>query len=371
MEPSAFPRFIQTDNATYLNTSPVNDVTVPPPKDYDMALKCIGISYAFFSVLGIVVNAKIIQTIHRYKKFRRKFTNLILMHMSMTHLLACTFLLPVYAIFLLFNSWIQINTVVCDVMGSFSCGLTLLSLGAITALNIDKYKAITQPLKHSPYVTKLRLGVFVSTVWILAVALVMTANFTGQHFHYDIFLGGCSFNFRPQTGSNIPSVALLCATFVLPTSILLVCYCRIFTIARTHRRHIVGLLHKVASDAQQVAVTSRLRRQSSFVDDYAAAGDRTAVGSILLVLGSYVLLYLPFGAVCIYGAVMREQPREVTLLVASLLFRAHPLVNALVYGFHNKIFTVKCCVARLKKLRRRLQRRQETIHRVETASFEL
>ena len=133
MEAVTFSRSIQVDNATYLNSTPVNDVTVPL-KDYDMALKCTGISYAFFSVLGIVVNAKIIQTIHRYKKFRRKFTNIILMHMSMTHLLTCAFLLPVYAIFLLFNSWIQINTVACDVMGSFSCGLTLLSLGAITAL---------------------------------------------------------------------------------------------------------------------------------------------------------------------------------------------------------------------------------------------
>ena len=98
-------------------------------------------------------------------------------------------------------------------------------------------------------------------------------------------------------------------------------------------------------------------RPSSFVDVYALAGDRKAVISILLIIGSFVICYLPFAGLCLYEAITHRKSPDTVAMTISTLFRSHPLVNGLVYAFHNKVVTKEQCRERFKEVRTSIKRR--------------
>ena len=323
--------------------------------NYGQALVIQGVVYLAIALFGGIVNAYITTFVVKYKKCRRKFSNVILLHMALTQLLMCIVVIPFYGFALLLRHKYHAGYKTCDVMGSISSGLTLLSLWTIVALNIDKYKTITVPLKHSTFATKPRTIAFILIVWLFTISTVIAIHLIGPKFKYNVYLGGCSLDYANHR-NNVASIMMLFAIFLIPTLILFIFYSRIFFIARTHRLHIVGLLHKLAFQAQ-VPVAPRMSRPSSFVDVYALAGDRKAVISIFLIIGSFVMCYLPFAGMCLYEAITHRKAPSVVLMTISTLFRSHPLVNALVYAFHNKILTKEKCRERFKEVRTSIKRK--------------
>ena len=180
----------------------------------------------------------------------------------------------------------------CTGIGTASSVLILLSLWTVVAINIDKYKTITSPLKYSTYTSNRRIFVFVIITHSFVILTVLIIHILGPNYKFSVVKGGCTLDFpdnenkltvlqynsnytskisstaagndtaeavlSAETGDNrsavlaslydiknIPCFVLLAATFLLPTLTLIICYSRIFQIARSHRMRIVRLFQQV------------------------------------------------------------------------------------------------------------------------------
>ena len=374
----------------------------------------VGLVYAFASLTSILINVYIVYCLIMHRThLLKKFNNCLLLHLGVSNLLSGALVSPAYAIALLKPEAWTPTPEACDWIGSISSSLILLSLCTVVGLNLDKYKTITLPLKYSTYTSSRRIVIFTTLTYAFAILTNAVILLVGPRYRFSAGKCGCSLDFRnyldsdnriykgntldpgvPSTAwqqklilysnntlnftslsnndnftstpnikprlqpgvnnfryfKNIPAFILLFTVFILPAVFLFVCYCKIFQIARSHRKGIVKLFQQVAIQIQApIAVATaaydstsaaditngcnnvitadkekaamKISRPSSFVEIYAILGDTKAVCTIAGILGTFCVCYLPFGAVCTYELITRKSvdyPRLVTLI--SLLF---------------------------------------------------
>ena len=313
-----------------------------------------GVFYILVFMTGTIINSYIILCVVLCSELRRKFSNVLLLHLCVANLVLCLLMAPINGILALKPSW-RLPHTACMVLGSISATFILVSMCTVLVINIDKYKTIVCPLSYSTYTTTRRVVLFVLSVWSFTLATLITIHTLGPNFNYSQNKGGCTLDFSVSQRINIAALILLSATFLLPTLIMTIFYIRIFQIARSHRKRIVNLFHKVAIQVQAPLTSAHIRRPSSFVEVYAMIGDTKAFCTISIIIGSFVVCYLPFGIVSLYEATVHKPVHPSLMLVASVLFRSCPVINALVYGGHNKILRGDTVVYQFRALRNKLQ----------------
>lgn len=107
------------------------------------------------------------------------------------------------------------------------------------------------------------------------------------------------------------------------------CYAHIFRIARTQSSRIAATMLRMVSVIQAPIAPST---QSSL-----SLRGTKAMGTILQLIGSFVLTYLPYAIIILYEVIFAEHANAVFVSIATTLFLAAPFTHAAIYGIRNQI----------------------------------
>ncbi|XP_042349425.1 histamine receptor H2a [Plectropomus leopardus] len=271
----------------------------------------------------------------------RCLTNCFIVSLAVTDLLLGLLVLPFSALLQLNKVW-PLGPAFCNFYISMDVMLCTASILTLLAISVDRYLAVTMPLRYASLVLPWRVAVAMASVWTVSVAVSFlpiqmgwnTVNGTVQNQGPWAEEGKCRFELnRPYALTD----SLL--TFYLPLVAMCWTYLRILRIARTQAKRIIS--------ARPTCVTSyncRNNTSSSFtvVSSITAVAlrEHKATMTLAAVIGAFVVCWLPYFILfTVLGIQEHPDPSEVEEFPIVLwLGYANSALNPILYGALNRDF---------------------------------
>ncbi|GFR69220.1 octopamine receptor beta-1R [Elysia marginata] len=193
-----------------------------------------------------------------------------------------------------------------------ACSVSLLTLSTIA---YDRHTALVSPLDYVVIMTSRRVRLLISLTWIYSAFVVWFPLLAGWHDN-PTQLVRCSADLLHGKAHAL----FLSAIFVPSCGVILVCYARIFTLARHHAQAIA-------------AVEFAVKRQVKFI-----MRDAKYAKTLALVIGVFLTLWLPYlvsmFVKLVAGATLSIWVQTYLMLIAVL----NSGINPWIYAFKNKEF---------------------------------
>ncbi|XP_033471296.2 trace amine-associated receptor 13c-like [Epinephelus lanceolatus] len=187
------------------------------------------------SLLTAALNLLVIISISHFKQLHTP-TNLLLLSLAVSDFFVG--LLMFFQIVLIDGCWI-FGDIMCAVYQYLSFIITSSSVTTIMLISADRYVAICYPLHYSTKVTHKRVQVCVCLCWIGSVIFqsLILQDILKQPDRYNSCIGECIIVLNSSAG-----LADAILTFIVPLSVIVVLYMRVFLVAvsqaRAMRSHI-------------------------------------------------------------------------------------------------------------------------------------
>ncbi|XP_043982283.1 histamine receptor H2a [Gambusia affinis] len=271
----------------------------------------------------------------------RCLTNCFIVSLAVTDLLLGLLVLPFSALLQLSDEW-PFGPVFCNFYISMDVMLCTASILTLLAISVDRYLAVTMPLRYASLVLPWRVTVALVSVWTVSVAVSFlpiqmgwnTVNGTVQNHGPWATERRCRFELnRPYVLTD----SLL--TFYLPLLAMCWTYLQILRIARAQAKRIIS--------ARPICITSYNCRNSPSTSTTLVSGvtavalrDHKATLTLAAVIGAFVVCWLPYFILfTVLGLKEHPDPGIVPEFPIVLwLGYANSALNPLIYGALNKDF---------------------------------
>lgn len=311
----------------------------PTPAHFDLVLNSSTVtsfprthgnhsSFAFQVTLALVLgvltlatissNAFVIATISQSRKLQTP-ANFLIASLAVTDLLVSVLVMPVCALYTVTHEW-TLGQIVCDIWLSSDITCCTASILHLCVIALDRYWAITDAVEYAKKRTQGRAAGMVATAWIIAISISLPPFFWRQVKAGE--LTTCTVN----TDHIFYTIYSTFGAFYIPTLLLIALYGRIYVEARKRilkqspkkagKR--LTSAHLITSSPASVASTSPLHcgRQELCSDTgslssdnqirvtvsdsllekkrISAARERKATKTLGIILGAYIICWLPF-----------------------------------------------------------------------------
>ncbi|KAF4522301.1 hypothetical protein B566_EDAN011011, partial [Ephemera danica] len=254
----------------------------------------------------------------------------------------------------------------CAVHGFLFTLLHPVALWTVCGLNCDRYYAISAPLHYTNLVSTRKVAACLGAAWVLALTMALPPLFLGGpgYRYTEQGAAGCAPHFEaPTVPAPVAAVwytgIYTVLTLLLPAALILGCNLKV----------LYRLLHRIASAIYEVTLSAQVtitHQRNPFYLQSQFRG-RSAVYSVLQLLGSLLLLYFPYYGVIMWEAVAATvlgttvptlPPDEADLstpvpaaaehqsnghvhphvvALASALLTCSPPINGFIYGVKSKV----------------------------------
>uniref|UniRef100_A0A0R3RLN2 G_PROTEIN_RECEP_F1_2 domain-containing protein n=1 Tax=Elaeophora elaphi TaxID=1147741 RepID=A0A0R3RLN2_9BILA len=230
-------RCILEDEGERTATSNVNDVNVVFQSKLYQIRELI--TLIFFVIVG---NTFVILSVIIYKRMRT-FTNKLLTSLATADLLVGLFVMPLSLLDLLLNHAWPFDTLLCKVWSTSDVLFCTASILNLCVISIDRYLAISKPLKYSRTRNLKTAALLLGSVWVISF-IVCTPPWI---FHFDDYATTALVNISESTScSNMivcdyPSGIMYriyssMASFFIPLLLMCSVYFKIFRIVSTREK---------------------------------------------------------------------------------------------------------------------------------------
>ncbi|KAM9850594.1 trace amine-associated receptor 1-like [Aulostomus maculatus] len=206
----------------------LNTSCVKPKRPYSVIVLCY-VLVSIISLLTAVLNLMVIISISHFKQLHTP-TNLLLLSLAVSDFFVGLLL-----------SFYSLSSEGCWILGDFMCAVFYFldylvisaSVGNMVLISIDRYLTICDPLHYHTKVSHKRVQTCICFCWICSL-LYLIGVMKEMLVHpgkYNSCAGECVFHF-----SFIANVVDLILTLILPISVIVVLYMRIFVVAVSQAR---------------------------------------------------------------------------------------------------------------------------------------
>uniref|UniRef100_A0A4W5RIB0 G-protein coupled receptors family 1 profile domain-containing protein n=1 Tax=Hucho hucho TaxID=62062 RepID=A0A4W5RIB0_9TELE len=226
--------------------------------------------YIFFSLISAVtvfLNVLVIISISHFMQLNTP-TNLLILSLAVADLLVGLIVIPVATVALMESCW--------GFGEYFYLLCTSLSLGNLVLISIDRYVAVCDPLLYHSKITITRMMCCISITWCCCIIYraAIIKNFVNVLVPSRC-LTEC-FIFEGVTWGNIIDVVF---TMVVPCSVIVTLYLKIFVVARSQARKIF------IKEAASVSGVKTVQANKS---------ERKAAKTLSIVVFTYLICWIPF-----------------------------------------------------------------------------
>lgn len=270
----------------------------------------------------------------------RCLTNCFIVSLAVTDLLLGVLVLPFSALLQLSNDW-PLGPVFCNFYISMDVMLCTASILTLLAISVDRYLAVTMPLRYASIVLPWKVAVTMISVWTVSVAVSFlpiqmgwnTVNGTVQNQGPEAAERSCRFELnRPYVLTD----SLL--TFYLPLIAMCWTYLKILRIARSQAKRITS--------SRPTCVTTYNSKNSSTVTTVVSSvtaitlREHKATVTLAAVIGAFVVCWLPYFIMfTVLGLKEHPDPNTVPEFPFVLwLGYANSALNPILYGALNRDF---------------------------------
>ncbi|MEQ2258933.1 hypothetical protein XENORESO_004640 [Xenotaenia resolanae] len=271
----------------------------------------------------------------------RCLTNCFIVSLAVTDLLLGLLVLPFSALLQLSDEW-PFGPTFCNFYISMDVMLCTASILTLLAISVDRYLAVTMPLRYASLVLPWRVAVGLVSVWTVSVAVSFlpiqmgwnTVNGTVQNHGPWASKRKCCFELnRPYVLTD----SLL--TFYLPLLAMCWIYLQILCIAQAQAKRIIS--------TRSICTTSNSCRNNPTTGTAMVSGvtavalrDHKATLTLAAVIGAFVVCWLPYFILfTVLGLKEHPDPGIVPEFPIVLwLGYANSALNPVIYGALNRDF---------------------------------
>ncbi|XP_031156198.2 trace amine-associated receptor 13c-like [Sander lucioperca] len=269
------------------------------------------------SLLTVTLNLLVIISISHFRQLQTP-TNLLLLSLAVSDFFVG--LLMFFQIILIDGCWF-LGDLMCTLYQYLAYIITSASAGTMVLISIDRYVAICYPLHYSTKVTHKRVQVCVCLCWLCSVifqSLVLN-DILKQPGRSNSCFGECIFftNF-------IAGIADVIFSFIVPITVIVVLYMRVFVVAvsqaRAMRSHIAAVTRQ-----RSVKVTAK-------------KSEIKAARSIGVVIVVFLICLCPFYCVAITGQDNLLNASSAEFVICLYYFNSclNPVIYAFLYPWFRK-----------------------------------
>ncbi|XP_060904044.1 histamine receptor H2a [Labrus mixtus] len=299
----------------------------------------LGVLLSFLILLTVSGNVLVCLAVCASRRLRC-LTNCFIVSLAVTDLLLGLLVLPFSALLQLNSEW-PLGPVFCNFYISMDVMLCTASILTLLVISVDRYLAVTMPLRYASLVLPWRVAVAMTAVWTVSIAVSFlpiqmgwnTVNGTVQNHGPWAQERKCRFELnRPYVLTD----SLL--TFYLPLVAMCWTYLRILRIAQAQAKRI--------GSARPTYLTYNCRNSPStcttVVSNVTAVALREHKATVTLaaVIGAFVVCWLPYFILfTVLG--LKEHPDPSTVQEYPFVLwlgYANSALNPLLYGALNRDF---------------------------------
>ncbi|AWP16435.1 hypothetical protein SMAX5B_000446 [Scophthalmus maximus] len=374
MERSGLVATTQLVNAT-------NDSFNAAPSAVDGSAQGLASQISLAAILSAITlattlsNAFVIATISQSKKLQTP-ANFLIASLAVTDLLVSILVMPICVLYTVIHTW-TLGQVVCDIWLSSDITCCTASILHLCVIALDRYWAITDAVDYSKKRTPGRAAGMVATAWVIAISISLPPLFWRQVKAEE--LTSCGVN----TDHIFYTIYSTFGAFYIPTLLLIALYGRIYVEARKRilkqSPKKVGKrltsAHLAANSPGSMASTSSKcgRQDAAFSDSGSSASDnqvkvtlsdallekkrisaareRKATKTLGIILGAYIVCWLPFFIYTLVVATCDTCFNPELFDFFTWLGYLNSLINPIIYTMSNedfkkafqKLVRFRCC----------------------------
>lgn len=360
-----------------------NNTSTPPWSEATL----LGLQISLSAILALVTlatvlsNAFVIATIYLTRKLHTP-ANFLIGSLAVTDLLVSILVMPISILYTVSKTW-SLGQIVCDIWLSSDITFCTASILHLCVIALDRYWAITDALEYSKRRTMRRAAVMVGVVWVISISISMPPLFWRQAKAHEE-LTECMVN-TDQISYTLYSTF---GAFYVPTVLLIILYGRIYVAARSRilktpssgKRFTTAQLIQTSAGSSLCSLNSA-SNQEAHLHALAAGGggggsplftnsvkvkladsvlerkrlcaarERKATKTLGIILGAFIICWLPFFVGTLVIAICKECWFDPLLFdTFTWLGYLNSLINPVIYTAFNDEF--KQAFQKLIKFRR-------------------
>ncbi|XP_034384021.1 5-hydroxytryptamine receptor 1B-like [Cyclopterus lumpus] len=346
--------------------------------DGNVALRSgLAVTLTLITLATTLSNAFVIATIYQSRKLHTP-ANFLIASLAVTDLLVSILVMPVSALYTVSQTW-TLGQAVCDIWLSSDITCCTASILHLCVIALDRYWAITDALEYTKKRTVGRAAGMIATAWVIAISISLPPFFWRQVKAEEVT--SCNVN----TDHIFYTIYSTFGAFYIPTLLLIALYGRIYVEARkrilktSHRkpgkrltsaRLITNSPGSVASttslnygttDASSCDTTScaaaavKVTVSDALLEKkrISAARERKATKTLGIILGAYIICWLPFFIYTLLVPVCESCFHPELFDIFTWLGYLNSLINPIIYTMSNedfkqafhKLIRFRCCRA--------------------------
>nr|XP_023009448.2 trace amine-associated receptor 13c-like [Maylandia zebra] len=278
----------------------------------------LNIVFSCISLLTAALNLLVIISVSHFRKLHTP-SNIVLLSLAVSDFLVGLLLMPA-EILRSTTCWV-LGDLMCSVYWYLTGNIICASIGNIVLISVDRYVAICDPLHYRTRITVKRTKLSVCLCWFYAIFYwsLYIKNILIEPGRYNSCYGECMF-----VSSDIAGIIDLFLSFIVPLSVIIVLYMRVFVAAVSQAR------------AMRSHVTSVTLQHSS---NQAKKSELKAARTLGVLVVVFLSCYSPF--YCYYLAeenVVNDPSASTVIIIFYINSCLNPLIYALFYPwFRNAV----------------------------------
>ncbi|KAI4876364.1 hypothetical protein NFI96_017828 [Prochilodus magdalenae] len=310
----------------------------------------MGLVVMLFVVFGVMGNILVILSVACHRHLR-SVTHYFIANLAVADLLLSSVVLPFSASSELLGHWVFGRTL-CSAWTALDVLCCTASILSLSVISVDRYLAVSYPLRYHSLATSGRGLGAVAAVWGLSAAISVGPLF-GWREPMPEDESVCRVNEDP--GYAIFSAA---CSFYLPLTVILVMYCRVYVVAwrksqslRDGRQQDGGSLRIHCGNTQRCSASAHSQREGdgaavgkcrshcTFVRLLTFSREKKAAKTLGVVVGCFILCWLPFFLVLPISSIFpSHRPSETVFKITFWLGYFNSCLNPIIYPCFSQEF---------------------------------